>query len=399
MKQEPAEEQQWIQPKQWWAEEEQECGLAKAILHQDLFLPSTTMTTTTAPQWPTTIGYTTIATAPLLKQEPLCAVFVGSEPGIMMPSAASNYIANTAVGHSNINTFAGFEAQQQQLPIDAAFHSLPYSEVGPSGTEWMIAEHQQQQSNAAIGSMASSNEFGMPTHAYDNTPPHFHHQFLAHSQPQQSHYIPQFVSHPMQQTSFPELLDIADISQTSSTSGILAVIEQPTAPMLFEPLSVGSSYSSSGEWSSSGEEYSSPSQDEIFEEIQRECAEIEQRQSAPEEIVAAGTSEEQAADKQQMLKKASRTKSQRKAKTSGGATTTKAEKRQERKKALNRVAATRYREKKRLEREVVADEMDTLEARNRELKADIAAVQAEMNYLKGLAKEIEAARKKGGTGK
>lgn len=100
-----------------------------------------------------------------------------------------------------------------------------------------------------------------------------------------------------------------------------------------------------------------------------------------------------------MLKKASRTKSQRKAKTSGGATTTKAEKRQERKKALNRVAATRYREKKRLEREVVADEMDTLEARNRELKADIAAVQAEMNYLKGLAKEIEAARKKGGTGK
>jgi hypothetical protein len=64
----------------------------------------------------------------------------------------------------------------------------------------------------------------------------------------------------------------------------------------------------------------------------------------------------------------------------------------ERKKELNRVAATRYREKKRKEREEIGGVMMELEQRNKALKADIAAVQAEMAYLKGLAKEIEAAR-------
>jgi cyclic AMP-dependent transcription factor ATF-4 len=71
----------------------------------------------------------------------------------------------------------------------------------------------------------------------------------------------------------------------------------------------------------------------------------------------------------------------------------------ERKKELNRVAATRYREKKRSEREKMEEEMKELETKNTKLRADIAAVQAEMSYLKGLAKEIEAARKQRTSGK
>ena len=66
----------------------------------------------------------------------------------------------------------------------------------------------------------------------------------------------------------------------------------------------------------------------------------------------------------------------------------------ERKKELNRVAATRYREKKRKEREVQEEEMAELEAKNLTLRADIAAVKAEMDYLKKLAAEIEAARQR-----
>ena len=66
----------------------------------------------------------------------------------------------------------------------------------------------------------------------------------------------------------------------------------------------------------------------------------------------------------------------------------------ERKKELNRVAATRYREKKRKEREVQEEEMAELEAKNLALRADIAAVKAEMDYLKKLAAEIEAARQR-----
>ena len=66
----------------------------------------------------------------------------------------------------------------------------------------------------------------------------------------------------------------------------------------------------------------------------------------------------------------------------------------ERKKELNRVAATRYREKKRKEREVQEEEMAELEAKNLALRADIAAVKAEMDYLKKLAAEIEVARQR-----
>uniref|UniRef100_A0A914KXS4 BZIP domain-containing protein n=1 Tax=Meloidogyne incognita TaxID=6306 RepID=A0A914KXS4_MELIC len=137
----------------------------------------------------------------------------------------------------------------------------------------------------------------------------------------------------------------------------------------FEPLSVCSSACT---WSSGGGgEYSSSSQDEIYEEIQRECAEIERRSfsRSPQEK---GTEKQSSKNSSKILEKLPRA---------------------ERKKELNRVAATRYREKKRKEREEAVGEMAKLESRNLTLKSEIAAVQAEINYLKGLAKEIENVRR------
>lgn len=113
---------------------------------------------------------------------------------------------------------------------------------------------------------------------------------------------------------------------------------------------------SSGSWESSG----SLSQEEIYEEIQRECAEIERRSSSPSE---SSTPE----PKKRISKKKSASL---------------------RKKELNRTAAAKYREKKRIEREQKLKELHKLEARNRELLATFNSLGGEINYLKELIKEI-----------
>uniref|UniRef100_A0A914WFG0 BZIP domain-containing protein n=1 Tax=Plectus sambesii TaxID=2011161 RepID=A0A914WFG0_9BILA len=64
----------------------------------------------------------------------------------------------------------------------------------------------------------------------------------------------------------------------------------------------------------------------------------------------------------------------------------------EKKKAQNREAATRYREKKRLEREGVRGELSTLESRNMELKTQVDDIQYEIDYLRGLMREIGLAK-------
>uniref|UniRef100_A0AC34Q2J8 BZIP domain-containing protein n=1 Tax=Panagrolaimus sp. JU765 TaxID=591449 RepID=A0AC34Q2J8_9BILA len=120
--------------------------------------------------------------------------------------------------------------------------------------------------------------------------------------------------------------------------------------------SVGSEYSCSsgdsyGEASSRTTELS---QEEIFEEIQRECAEIERRSTSP---------------------MASTRKTTRRGTTN-------------RKKELNRVAAAKYREKKRLERESRQDELKHLESRNRTLKTQVSSLENEINYLRELIGEI-----------
>lgn len=62
--------------------------------------------------------------------------------------------------------------------------------------------------------------------------------------------------------------------------------------------------------------------------------------------------------------------------------------RKERKKMQNRVAATRYREKKRKEKEETRGVVEELEKRNRELREKASAIEMEVNYLKKLFREI-----------
>uniref|UniRef100_A0A183BL26 BZIP domain-containing protein n=1 Tax=Globodera pallida TaxID=36090 RepID=A0A183BL26_GLOPA len=180
-------------------------------------------------------------------------------------------------------------------------------------------------------------------------------------------------------------------------------------PAVFDPLSVGTSASwSAGEGGhSSAEEaleYSSLSQDEILEEIQRECAEIECRSSS-DSLPQQAKSSKKGNNKRAVAVKRTPSTVMKKKPYSGRGSVSSLDspevspaptaRRRERKKELNRVAATRYREKKRKEREQTSGDLQELEQRNAQLKADIAAVQAEMNYLKGLAAEIETARRQG----
>lgn len=65
----------------------------------------------------------------------------------------------------------------------------------------------------------------------------------------------------------------------------------------------------------------------------------------------------------------------------------------ERKKELNRIAATKYREKKRVERESTTGELRALETRNIELRGEVSSIEAEIRYLKKLIAEIESRTK------
>ncbi|KAE9556537.1 hypothetical protein FO519_000231 [Halicephalobus sp. NKZ332] len=127
--------------------------------------------------------------------------------------------------------------------------------------------------------------------------------------------------------------------------------------------SVQSSYSSSS-WESFAEDASQTtelSQEEIYEEIQRECAEIERRSTSPSSASEL---------RRRSLKKASR-------RGTGN-----------RKKELNRVAAAKYREKKRLEKEGKQKELRELDTRNRNLKSQLGSLENEIKYLKGLISEV-----------
>jgi hypothetical protein len=107
------------------------------------------------------------------------------------------------------------------------------------------------------------------------------------------------------------------------------------------------------------------SQEEIFEEIQRECAEIERKSMSPK------------------IEK-TRSKKQSRANRKLNA--------EERKKELNRAAAAKYREKRRIEREEKMVELEKLESRNRKLRSEAGSLENEIKYLQDLIKEIRTRR-------
>jgi len=111
--------------------------------------------------------------------------------------------------------------------------------------------------------------------------------------------------------------------------------------------------------------------DEILQEIVRECAEIEQRRSSPStspsSSITSPVSNGVAGGRIRKVGRGDRV---------------------ERKKAQNRVAATRYRQKKRAENEQVGNEMHQLATHNATLKRQVDDLSYEIDYLKSLMVEI-----------
>lgn len=113
--------------------------------------------------------------------------------------------------------------------------------------------------------------------------------------------------------------------------------------------------------------------EQILEEIVRECEEIERRSNA----TSSPNSTIWSSDETETYET-----------TSSGGGRYKTPERRERKKAQNRLAATRYREKKRKEKESQIDQMKELLDKNGDLKKKVGDLQQEIHYLKKLMVEI-----------
>ncbi|GMT07281.1 hypothetical protein PENTCL1PPCAC_29455 [Pristionchus entomophagus] len=123
--------------------------------------------------------------------------------------------------------------------------------------------------------------------------------------------------------------------------------------------------------------------EEILREIMAECEEIERR--SPHSSISSASSVAAASPLSVPSSDSSDDSSTR---SSPGPTPSSRPSRKERKKMQNRVAATRYREKKRKEKEETRGVMEELEKRNKELREKANAIEMEVTYLKKLFSEI-----------
>lgn len=129
----------------------------------------------------------------------------------------------------------------------------------------------------------------------------------------------------------------------------------------------GSTYSS--DWNNISDNSSVQSRDEILEEIQRECAEIERNSVTPPL-------------RQKTPRYTASNRSSARRITLLGLNS-------EKKKELNRIAATKYRNKKRREKEMLSMEYKQLENVRNQLHATARELTCEVNYLKKLMKDME----------
>ncbi|KAK6759281.1 hypothetical protein RB195_021094 [Necator americanus] len=120
---------------------------------------------------------------------------------------------------------------------------------------------------------------------------------------------------------------------------------------------------------SHGDSSARPEEQQIYEEIVRECHEIEQRWlSSPSNSTASSSQYSSDPESPPQL-------------------VWKLEKR-EKKKAQNRTAALRYREKKKLDKEKKTSEIVSLTQRNQELRSKVLEVSGEVAILKKLLVEL-----------
>uniref|UniRef100_A0A915E4N3 BZIP domain-containing protein n=1 Tax=Ditylenchus dipsaci TaxID=166011 RepID=A0A915E4N3_9BILA len=375
------------------SEEEQELNLKDSLEEQELWSPGLPILDGLVPEngrrkwWNKNVGRKQRSSWSIGRRE---MVGLGGEAGLQQSSS------------------------QGYLPwIPGGGPSIPYSQIIPLARHW-------PRSVAFVGSEGSSR-ISQLFHGQD-----WHHQEQQHvqyplniptSNDNDVEYLPSTVNlqpcithkHTQYEPSnlylppnneFEHLLNIGeDVAGPSHFS--YNQQQQPQANLL-EPLSAPQSiYSSSSESSwNQHDSYTSDSlsQDEILQEIHRECAQIEERNSS-----ASPSSQAPSSSKARVVRSHARAKreepyalSQSKIKSKKHTTPSKASlspqsSRQmdspasggEKKKELNRIAATKYREKKRIEKESAVLELKGLEGRNTELKTQCSAMEAEIKYLKG----------------
>lgn len=109
------------------------------------------------------------------------------------------------------------------------------------------------------------------------------------------------------------------------------------------------------------------SPESILEEIIRECEEIERRSSPSSSSLLSQND------------------------SINGAEVTPVKRTSERKKAQNRAAATRYRDRKRRERQYALQLTAQLEATKAELTNRVERLRSEINYLRNLLSEVQTA--------
>lgn len=171
-----------------------------------------------------------------------------------------------------------------------------------------------------------------------------------------------------------------NLQESSSSASADAAIHPPIPESEYSASysAPGSAYSS--DWSSGSDHSSARSQDEILEEIQRECAEIERKSVSPPLRHKTHYKRRTATT----LQRSSTEHIASNSSTNSLAGTS------DRKKELNRIAATKYREKKRLEREMLGTEHKHLETRNHQLRGIMKELKTEVTYLRKLMKDMES---------
>ncbi|KAH7708626.1 cyclic AMP-dependent transcription factor ATF-4 [Aphelenchoides avenae] len=126
---------------------------------------------------------------------------------------------------------------------------------------------------------------------------------------------------------------------------------------------------------------------EIYDEITRECAELER--TPPRDVSGSARPSVKVNADRQRQSTPTFTPEQSPERASSSASDSS----NDRKRQMNRIAATKYREKKRLEREQHTVEFTQLENRNADLKTEANALEGEISYLRRLLGEIEARRR------
>ncbi|KAI6177025.1 hypothetical protein M3Y97_00862200 [Aphelenchoides bicaudatus] len=214
------------------------------------------------------------------------------------------------------------------------------------------------------------------THFYSNSFAGFQHPQQSADHQMQDLSGPSTSSGSRTTTQFSQL----NLRETSSSQiePLLRVAESEYSASFSPP---GSAYSS--DWSS-GSNHSAQSQDEILEEIRLEAAEIERKSVSPplrQKNLVKRRSGTVVKHSSEHLASNSSTNS-----LSGLGNS-------DRKKELNRIAATKYREKKRRERDLLGSEHKHLETRNHQLRSTVKELKTEVSYLRKLMKDMEVRAK------